>query len=176
MWGEDMLELCLFLLVLNFDCFLCGLALGVAGIKVSRPAACLVAACSALFFGGSLLLGEVLLVLLPLDFLHDIGLALLLLLIVVWLLQFCGGRSADSVGKFWRRPQNLDTNTDKNLSGGEAVLLALALGVDSLGGGLAFGLLGEKPLFWTLLAAVMTYVLLFSANKLGRLLLQNLRQ
>ena len=171
-----MLELCLFLLVLNIDCFLCGLAIGVAGIKVSRPAACLVAGCSALFFGVSLLMGETLLVLLPFDFLHEIGLGLLLLLIVVWLLKFCGGKSADSVGKFWRRPENLDSNTDKNLSGGEAVLLALALGVDSLGGGLAFGLLGEEPLFWTLLAAVITFVLLFSANKLGRLLLQNLRQ
>lgn len=170
------MELCLFLLVLNFDCFLCGLALGVAGIKVSRPAAFLVAACSALFFGGSLLMGEALLVLLPLDFLHDIGLALLLLLILLWLLQFCGGKSADGVGKFWRRPQNLDINTDKSLSGSEAVLLSAALGVDALGGGLAFGLLGEKPLFWTLLAAVMTFGLLFSANKLGRLLLQNLRQ
>ena len=165
-WGEDMLRLCLFLLALNFDCFLSGLALGAAGIRSKPGAAALVAVISAAFFGLSLWLGEGLLVILPVKFLHKIGLAILLLLTLLWIAKFCGKGHGGMAG-IWRAPHNLDVNDDKRLSSAEAVLLAFALALDSLGGGLAFGLLGEKPLLWSLSAGVLTYVLFFGANRLG---------
>lgn len=165
--GEDMLKLCLFLLVLNFDAFLSGLALGVAGIRAKAGAAALVALFSAGFFGASLWLGEGLLSFLPVNFLHKVGLVILVLLTLLWIGKFCGKDRGGFAG-MWRTPQNLDVNADKHLSTAEAALLALALALDSLGGGLAFGLLGEKPLLWSGLAAVLTYALFMSANWLGR--------
>lgn len=162
-----MLKLCLFLLLLNFDCFLSGLAIGVAGIRVKSMAAALVALCSAVFFGCSLWFGESLLSILPVSFMNKLGLFLLILLTLLWIIKFCG-KGRGGVAGIWRRPHNLDANADKHLSPAESLLLAVALALDSLGGGLAFGLLGEHPLFWSLMSAAVTYALFIGANWLGR--------
>ena len=105
-----MLELFCFLLALNFDCFLCGLALGVTGIRISTLAALLVAGCSAFCFGAAMALGGGLLAWLPVRFLHDLGLALLLLLTLGWIVSFCAKKSERGLAGLWRRPEKLDAN------------------------------------------------------------------
>lgn len=162
-----MLKLGLFLLLLNFDSLLSGLALGVAGIRVRAAAGALVALFSALFLGTALWLGNGLLGLLPVDLLHKLGLGLLVGLTVLWIGEFCLNKHGGLVG-IWRTPCELDVNSDKYLSLPEAALLAFALAVDSLGGGLALGLLGENPLLWGVFSGVIAYVMFMGANFLGR--------
>lgn len=169
-------ELFCFLLALNFDCFLSGLALGVSGIRISTRAGLLVAGCSAFCFGVTMALGEQLLTWLPVKFLHSLGLVLLLLLTLGWIVSFCGKRGEGGLSNLWRRPEKLDSNADKTLSAVEAFLLSLALALDNLSGGLAFGLLGEKPALWAGLAAAVTFTLLAGANMLGRLLMRELKR
>lgn len=162
-----MLKLGLFLLVLNFDSLLSGLALGVAGIRVRPSAGGLVALFSAAFLGAALWLGNGLLGLLPVDLLHKLGLGLLVGLTLLWIGEFCLNKHGGLVG-IWRTPYELDADCDKYLSLAEAALLAFALAVDSLGGGLALGLLGQNPLFWSMLSGGIAYVMFMGANLLGR--------
>lgn len=171
-----MRELFCFLLALNFDCFLSGLALGVSGIRISMRASLLVAGCSAFCFGTTMALGEQLLAWLPVEFLHSLGLVLLLLLTLGWIVSFCGKKGGNGISGLWRRPEKLDSNADKTLSAMEAFLLSLALALDNISGGLAFGLLGEKPALWAGMAAAVTFALLAGANMLGRLLVRELKR
>lgn len=166
-----MLKFGLFLLVLNFDALVSGLALGVAGIRVRPAAGGLVAGVSALFFGVALALGGSLAALFPVNLLHKLGLVLLAGLTLLWLGKFCGANRGGLAG-IWRRPHQLDTNADKYLSLPEAALLALALALDSLSGGLAFGLLGQHILCWTALSGALAWAMFMGANRLGRVVVQ----
>lgn len=170
-----MFKLGLFLLLLNFDSLLSGLALGLAGIRVRPSAGVLVAGLSAAFFGVTLWLGNGLLTLLPVDLLHKLGLGLLIGLTLLWIGEFCLNRRG-GLSALWRAPRELDVNCDKYLSLPEAAFLALALAVDSLGGGLALGLLGENPLFWSLLSGALAYAMFMGADFLGRELRLTVRE
>lgn len=167
LWGDFMFKLVLFLLVLNFDAFITGLALGVAGISVKPTAGAMVAVVSAAFFAVALWLGNGLLLFLPVDLLHKLGLLLLGILTLLWIVKFCRQKNGHMAG-VWRAPRALDANADKYLSMPEAALLALALALDSLGGGLAFGLLGQNALLWGGAAALLGYVMFMGANLLGK--------
>lgn len=162
-----MVKLLLFLLLVNFDVMVAALALGAALIRVKFAASVLVAAVSAAFFGVALVLGGSLAVIFPVDIMHDLGLVLLALLTLLWLKKFCGQERGGLAG-IWRRPHRLDVNADKFLSLPEALLLAVAVGLDSTSGGLAFGLLGHQNPLWMLLCAAVAWLMFVGGNRLGR--------
>lgn len=162
-----MLKYIMFLVVLNFDAFVSGLALGLGGIMVKSAAGVLVAVVSSVVFAVSLGFGAALVNLLPVVLLHRLGILLLLFLTLLWLIKFCGPSHGGLAG-IWRCGEQLDANADQNLAMGEAALLAVALSLDSLGGGLAFGLLGQEPLLWGLMSALVAWVMFVGANWLGR--------
>ena len=137
-----MWELCLFLLLLNFDAFLTGLAFGFAGVRITSGACLLVAALSALYL----------------------------------IAKYCGQNSRNGLAGLWRRPEAVDNNADKRITPKEAALLGVALALDSLGGGLALGILLENVWLYTLLSAVFCYILLVFANRLAYYIARNLQK
>jgi putative Mn2+ efflux pump MntP len=171
-----MLELCLFLLVLNFDAFLTGLAFGLVGIHITFAASVLIAGCSGLFFGGGMIFGGILLAILPYEAFHDLSLLFLFLLALFLIAKYCGKESRGRFSGLWRNPEKQDSNADEVISAGEGVALGVAIAMDALVGGLAFGLIGENVPFWSALTALMCYILLVGANALGKFLQKNLRQ
>jgi putative Mn2+ efflux pump MntP len=170
-----MLELCLFLLVLNFDAFLTGLAFGLVGIHITFAASVLIAGCSGLFFGGGMIFGGILLSILPFEAFHDLSLLFLFLLALFLISKYCGKESRGRFSGLWRNPEKQDSNADEVISAGEGVALGVAIALDALVGGLAFGFIGENVPFWASLTALMCYVLLVGANLLGKFLCKNMR-
>lgn len=168
-------ELCLFLLVLNFDTFLTGLAFGVAGIMMTWGARAVIGACSAGFFGLAMWLGGLLPAVLPLESLQALASLVLLGCTLALVIKYCGRRSRGRLSGLWQRPAGLDSNADKRISPGEAVLLGVALALDTVAGGLAFGILDENALLGALLSGVICFVLLSLSNDLGHYTMRNLR-
>lgn len=171
-----MWELCLFLLLLNFDAFLTGLSFGVAGVKITSPACLLVAVLSALFFAAAMGLGDWLFAWLPTELLSRLALVFLLLFTVYLIAKYCGQGSKSGLSGLWRRPAALDNNADKCISLKEAALLGVALALDSLAGGLALGILLDDFLLYVLLSAIFCYYLLAFANRLGQYIVGNLQK
>lgn len=170
-----MWELCLFLLLLNFDAFLTGLAFGFAGVRISNAACLLVAALSALFLAAAMRFGGWLAGWLQFAWLSKLALAFLLLFTLYLIVKYCRGTD-NGLSGLWRRPAALDNNADKCISLKEAAWLGVALALDSLGGGLALGILLTRFWQYMLLSAIFCYALLAFANRLGGYIAHNLQK
>ena len=78
-----------------------------------------------------------------------------------------------------RKPTVADFDKSGTISAGEALLLGIALSVDSFGAGIGASLLGYAPAMMAILVAIMSSLFLFIGMKLGTVLsnmkwLQNL--
>lgn len=78
-----------------------------------------------------------------------------------------------------RKPTVADFDKSGTISAGEALLLGIALSVDSFGAGIGASLLGYVPAMMAILVAIMSSLFLFIGMKLGTVLsnmkwLQNL--
>ncbi len=171
-----MWELCLFLLLLNFDAFLTGLAFGFAGVRITSGACLLVAALSALFLALAMNVGGWLFAWLHAEILSKLALGFLLCFTLYLIAKYCGQNSRNGLAGLWRRPEAVDNNADKRITPKEAALLGVALALDSLGGGLALGILLENVWLYTLLSAVFCYILLAFANRLAYYIARNLQK
>ena len=170
-----MWELCLFLLLLNFDAFLTGLAFGFAGVRITSGACLLVAALSALFLALAMNVGGWLFAWLHAEILSKLALGFLLCFTLYLIAKYCGQNSRSGLAGLWRRPDRC-ANFDKRITPKEAALLGVALALDSLGGGLALGILLENVWLYTLLSAVFCYILLAFANRLAYYIAHNLQK
>ena len=94
----------------------------------------------------------------------------------VWKLEIA---SLGLVIQILRKPTVADFDKSGTISAGEALLLGIALSVDSFGAGIGASLLGYAPAMMAILVAVMSSLFLFIGMKLGTVLsnmkwLQNL--
>lgn len=169
-----MLELFVFLLVLNFDTFLTGLAFGVARIHITWGARLWIAGCSAVFFGFAMWCGGSLTELLPLESLRAPASLLLLVCTLAMVLKYCGQGANSRINDMWQRPSGLDSNADKRLCPQEAVLLGVALALDALIGGLALGMLEGDAALGALLSGMICLGMLAAANDLGLYTMKNM--
>ncbi len=169
-------ELCLFLLLLNFDAFLTGLAFGFAGVRITNAACLLVSGLGALFLGLSMSAGGWLSALLHTELLSRLALVFLLLFTLYLIVKYCGKEGRGQLGGLWRRPARLDNNADKQISPGEAAWLGVALAVDSVGGGLALGMLLPGPWVSAGLSALFCFCLLAGSNRLAYYIVHNLQK
>lgn len=169
-----MLERFLFLLLLNFDAFLTGMAFGIARVHIKITACCVIAAISALFFGLAMGLGIQIMACFPFEILSKISFLFLMAFTLYLIWKYCSQSSRSSFAGLWRQPEQVDNNADKKISAREAIVLGIALALDSLGGGLAFGLLRENIGVYTMLSGICCMALLFGANRLGQYIINNL--
>ena len=98
-----MWELCLFLLLLNFDAFLTGLAFGFAGVRITNAACLLVSGLGALFLGLAMSAGGWLSALLHTELLSRLALVFLLLFTLYLIVKYCGKEGRGQLGGLWRR-------------------------------------------------------------------------
>ncbi|WP_410983461.1 sporulation membrane protein YtaF [Bacillus cereus] len=85
----------------------------------------------------------------------------------VWKLEIA---SLGLVIQILRRPTVADFDKSGTISGGEALLLGIALSVDSFGAGIGASLLGYTPAMMAVLVAVMSSLFLFIGMRLGTVL------
>ncbi len=69
-----------------------------------------------------------------------------------------------------RKPTVADFDKSGTISAGEALLLGIALSVDSFGAGIGASLLGYVPAMMAILVAIMSSLFLFIGMKLGTVL------
>ncbi len=89
------------------------------------------------------------------------------------IVKYCGKEGRGQLGGLWRRPARLDNNADKQISPGEAAWLGVALAVDSVGGGLALGMLLPGPWVSAGLSALFCFCLLAGSNRLAYYIVRN---
>lgn len=164
----------LFVLLLNFDVFVSGLALGMSGICVRPAAGALVAGVSAGCFAVAGLLGAWFAAIFPMELLQRLGLILVVAITALWLMKFYGKERGGLAG-IWRTPDKLDKNDDKRLAWAEGVVLAFAAALDSLSGGVAFGLLGKNTLFWGAVSFAVAWLMFMGANRLVQAVRNNIK-
>ncbi|EDZ56053.1 sporulation membrane protein YtaF [Bacillus cereus group sp. MYBK77-1] len=85
----------------------------------------------------------------------------------VWKLEIA---SLGLVIQILRKPTVADFDKSGTISAGEALLLGIALSVDSFGAGIGASLLGYAPAMMAILVAVMSSLFLFIGMKLGTVL------
>lgn len=85
----------------------------------------------------------------------------------VWKLEIA---SLGLVIQILRKPTVADFDKSGTISGGEALLLGIALSVDSFGAGIGASLLGYTPAMMAVLVAVMSSLFLFIGMRLGAVL------
>lgn len=169
-----MLELFVFLWVLHFDSFLTGLIYGLCGLKISKGSCAVAAVVSTAFFAAAIIFGQTLELFLPVGLLTKLAGLMLVCLTVLMVWKYCKGGYGEKISKIINEPDALDKNHDMQISVGECAMLSLALAIDALGGGMAFGILADHLEFWILLSAVMSFGFLYGANNLGKSLTKKL--
>lgn len=85
----------------------------------------------------------------------------------VWKLEIS---SLGLVIQILRKPTVADFDQSGTISGGEALLLGIALSVDSFGAGIGASLLGYAPAMMAVLVAIMSSLFLFLGMRLGTVL------
>ncbi|EEL68678.1 hypothetical protein bmyco0001_41970 [Bacillus mycoides DSM 2048] len=85
----------------------------------------------------------------------------------VWKLEIA---SLGLVIQILRKPTVADFDKSGTISAGEALLLGIALSIDSFGAGIGASLLGYAPAMMAVLVAVMSSLFLFIGMKLGTIL------
>ncbi|MGN4444422.1 sporulation membrane protein YtaF [Bacillus cereus group sp. MYBK79-1] len=85
----------------------------------------------------------------------------------VWKLEIA---SLGLVIQILRKPTVADFDKSGTISAGEALLLGIALSIDSFGAGIGASLLGYAPAMMAVLVAVMSSLFLFIGMKLGTVL------
>lgn len=85
----------------------------------------------------------------------------------VWKLEIA---SLGLVIQILRKPTVADFDRSGTISAGEALLLGIALSVDSFGAGIGASLLGYAPAMMAMLVAVMSSLFLFIGMQMGTML------
>ncbi|MDH2879505.1 sporulation membrane protein YtaF [Bacillus cytotoxicus] len=85
----------------------------------------------------------------------------------VWKLEIA---SLGLVIQILRKPTVADFDRSGTISAGEALLLGIALSVDSFGAGIGASLLGYAPVMMAMLVAVMSSLFLFIGMQMGTML------
>jgi putative sporulation protein YtaF len=168
---------------ISADGFLAGLAYGMGGIKIPAASRFIIAFAASAMLAVSMALGDALNRLLP-AYLHEYLAIIILLGIGIYLIfqgQKKPAKKDVAYGTVWqlslpalgliiqilRHPAEVDQNEDRSIAAGEALLLGLALSLDSLG--IGFGVaMGGFPIGPTVLCAgLCKFILLSIALKLG---------
>ena len=128
-------------LALSLDSFACGLAYGASQIKVPLRSALIVAIICSLTLGFTLLLGSAVAPYISQTAVQYISFAILLTMMLLKLFD------VRFILKVFEDEQAADNNKDKLLSKKEAISLALALSLDSLGVGFSAGMSGTNTVY-----------------------------
>ncbi len=185
----------LFAISVSIDALGIGVSYGVRKIKMSFQARFIISVISALITGASMFLGGELEVLLPKGAANWIGVLLLLAMGVWVIIQGLGDTSKKeargnsdippemrtehtvcrllikSLGisiAVIRHPQQGDLDHSNSIEPLEALYIGLALSMDSLGAGIAMGVMGFKGLFIPLWVACGQFIFLSAGLSVGK--------
>ena len=195
-WGDGMvLEMAVLIFAVNLDSFITGLAYGLSGIVVSKGARITIALAAGMSFALSMAAGDLLAVILPVRFAQLFSCLILCCFGVYWLWKMKHQSKKQSAKKWQegsphpsgmdlvfqlkleflgvmvqilRQPNQVDYNQDAKITVGEALLLGVALSMDSLGAGLALGVMGCSPGITIAFTVILNFILLSLAVLLGK--------
>ena len=192
-WGDGMiLQIIALAVAVNIDCSVTGMAYGLAGIRVTKGVRVLISLVAGLIFTLSLAAGDLLQTILPNRVAGIFSVALLLSYGCYLIYHNCKDNRKEKTAaeepdgqenpcaifsldlKFLgimiqvlRHPSNADCDNDKTISFSEALVLGAALSFDSLGAGLAFGVMGFPIGVTVAVVMLFNYCLMTLALHLG---------
>ncbi|WP_059171372.1 sporulation membrane protein YtaF [Bacillus sp. FJAT-27445] len=169
----------------SMDSFSVGFTYGLRSMALPLKSALIIASCSAFSMLASMSAGLLVGKWLPAWLMETAG-GLILILLGAWVLfQFFRPakdaqqanteriivnyeiRSIGLVIKILKKPLSADFDLSGTITGIEAILLGLALSLDSFGAGIGASMLGLSPLYLSLAAAVMSSGFVYAGIKCG---------
>ncbi|MFJ8529894.1 sporulation membrane protein YtaF [Bacillus sp. NPDC094106] len=180
-------SLVLLAFTLSLDSCSVGLTYGLRSVRIPLKSIIIIGVCSAAVMLASMGIGHMIAKVFSPVIATRIG-GLVLVGIGVWVLyQFFKGDKKEEPQqeeKIWkleiaslglviqilRKPTVADFDKSGTISGGEALLLGIALSVDSFGAGIGASLLGYAPAMMAISVAIMSSLFLFIGMKLGTVL------
>lgn len=169
----------------SMDSFSVGFTYGLRKMALPFKSALIIACCSALSMFASISAGRIIGAYLP-DWAAGMAGGMILILLGAWVLyQFFRPnkdahqvntertivnyeiRSLGLVIKILKKPLSADFDLSGTITGIEAILLGLALSLDSFGAGIGAAMLGLSPVFLSLAAAAMSSAFVYAGIKCG---------
>lgn len=154
-------------IAINIDSLLIGVAYGIAKIHMSFASKAGISLATGIVLSITVLFGSYFA-----NIFHNIWtqwLAAILLLIFGSILLICSYSSEDQI---LNNPEKADSNSDKIISFKEALLLGIALSVDSLGAGFSLGLMEDGNFLIPAAVFVVNILFLTVGECLGKMIQQ----
>ena len=177
-------------LAVSLDSFSVGFTYGLRKMRIPFKSIAIIACCSALTLTISMLIGHLLQQVLSPVFAGKIG-GIILIILGVWVIyQFFRSekekdilphekviinleiKSLGLVIHILKKPMSADFDKSGTITGVEAIMLGLALSLDSFGAGIGAAMLGYSPGYLALAVALLSSLLVFLGIKLGSYLSQ----
>lgn len=166
-------------LAVSLDGFGVGITYGIRAIRITIPALFMIMCCSGMIVLLSMSLGHLIRTFITPTFTEKLGgmIFILLGLFVIGShlkkklgITFFEHHGFHRFTSILSQPQQVDKDSSGVISGGEAVILGIALAIDALGAGFASAMIGYPPLLMAILIALMSGLFLYSGIKIGLLL------
>ena len=177
-------------LAVSLDSFSVGFTYGLRKMRIPFKSIAIIACCSALTLTISMLIGHLLQQVLSPEFTGKMG-GVILIILGVWVIyQFFRSekekdilphekviinleiKSLGLVIHILKKPMSADFDKSGTITGVEAIMLGLALSLDSFGAGIGAAMLGYSPGYLALAVALLSSLLVFLGIKLGSYLSQ----
>lgn len=177
-------------LAVSLDSFSVGFTYGLRKMRIPFKSIAIIACCSALTLTISMLIGHLLQQVLSPEFTEKMG-GIILIILGVWVIyQFFRSekekdllphekviinleiKSLGLVIHILKKPMSADFDKSGTITGVEAIMLGLALSLDSFGAGIGAVMLGYSPGYLALAVAFLSSLLVFLGIKLGSYLSQ----
>lgn len=177
-------------LAVSLDSFSVGFTYGLRKMRIPFKSIAIIACCSALTLTIAMLIGHLLQQVVSSEFAGKMG-GVILIILGVWVIyQFFRPekekdilphekviinleiKSLGLVIHILKKPMSADFDKSGTITGVEAIMLGLALSLDSFGAGIGAAMLGYSPGYLALAVALLSSLLVFLGIKLGSYLSQ----
>lgn len=171
----------LFAMALSLDSLGVGISYGLDNMKISRGALLIICCCSAGVLATAMFIGQLLMQVIDLSLVRFLGAGILLSLgsfslikSIIKMLQNKEGTlfelTISSLGiviQIFKEPNKVDMDRSGVISGTEALLLGLALSLDSFGAGIGAALLGLKIISTSLCVGISAFLFVSLGMSIG---------
>ncbi len=185
---EQLFSLLLLALAVSLDSFSVGFTYGLRKMRIPLKSIVIIACCTAVTLMIAMLMGHLMQQFMSPDVAGKIG-GIILIMLGIWVIyQFFRSekekegmphekvilnfeiKSLGIVINILKKPMSADFDKSGTITGVEALMLGLALSLDSFGAGIGAAMLGFSPLYLSVAVSLLSSGLVFAGMRLGAVL------
>lgn len=165
--------LLLIVTAISLDSLLIAFAYGLKRLALPFTETVKIALTVGIVFGMSMIMGNALTSFISVDSAEILGGAVLaavgiFLLLSVWVEKSKKKQDMPFIIQILKKPLKADLDKSWSINGMEAILIGMALSLDSIGAGIGVSILGISPVLATIVVILITAVFLMTGVQLGR--------